>query len=109
MWQEIRSEVVPAVKSRFVWSLTSIIDGIFLIGWAILQYFTDVILNRIPLVGISQLIFLSFQILFAIATLLPVIIFIQKDARIMWKRSEQEIAEVKKGKRVPFRELVKKE
>lgn len=74
-----------------------------------LQYGSDLIFNYFRQAGLSLIVAWGLQIIIAFGTLIPVAIHFQKDVRIMWNRSELEIAETKKGKRVSFRSLVEKE
>jgi len=70
-------------ESRFRWVVTSILDAAFLVLWVVLQWGVNRIKFFFPLVGMDEWIFLVFHILFAVSTLVPIMIFIIKDIWIM--------------------------
>lgn len=80
-------------RPRFLWFLASLIDGLFLAGWAALQWGVDWFLGLILLSGISAGISLMFQVIFAIATIAPVILWIYEDTMKMIRRVRYNILE----------------
>lgn len=97
MWRQLFSELTPILKSRISWVAASIVDTLFLILWALLQYGISRLLQRIELNPFEHIVFLVFQVLFALSTLIVPIIYIIKDARIMYIRAKAEICRAEQG------------
>jgi ABC-type transport system involved in Fe-S cluster assembly fused permease/ATPase subunit len=83
------------VKSEFLifskWFISGLIDSVFLILWVCIQWGAQKIISRLELIGVSQIVFNAFQILFALSTLLPVIIYFYVDTRVMLLRAKKRI------------------
>ena len=69
-----------------------LIDTIFLCFWIAIQYLlNEVLIPKLRISGLDQFVYVSFQIIFAVSTLTPVVLFIYKDLRIMFIRTKIEI------------------
>jgi hypothetical protein len=86
-WKELNDELRIFTK----WFLSGIIDSAFLILWVFVQWGTQRLIANLSLTGIDQWMFLSFQIIFAISTLAPIIIYIYTDIRIMIIKGQRRI------------------
>lgn len=62
-----------------IWMGSSLIDAIFLAGWAILQWGVNRITAYFPLRGIDKWVYITFQVILAASTLVPVICYIGAD------------------------------
>lgn len=86
-WKELKSTL-----SEFsIWAITSIIDGLFIIIWVVIQYGVGRVINALKLDGIDRIVLYIFQFLFAISTLAPVAITIYRDIRIKLLRMKKSI------------------
>ncbi len=86
-WQEVSDEVKVFTR----WFLSGIIDSVFLVLWVFVQWGTQKLIHNLSLSGIDYWMFLSFQVIFAISTLAPVIIYIYTDIRIMIIKGQKRI------------------
>ena len=69
--------------TRVFLSLTSgVINGFFLIIWAVMQWCVSLVINSLQLTGITGFTLTLFQVSFAIATAAPILINIYADIRI---------------------------
>lgn len=55
------------------WVLSSLVDGVFLISWVWVQWLVGQVIGSLPLYGIDDWTLLVVQLLFAIATLVPIV------------------------------------
>ena len=78
----------------FRWLLASLIDAGFLVAWVWLQHTASSYIEGLVLSGIDKGMLVAFQILFAVATLAPVLLYIVKDVTIMAMRTWAEIRAV---------------
>lgn len=96
------NEVATETKMRFTtitkWILSGFIDSIFLVFWVLIQWGTQRVLENLRLVGIDRVVFYVFQVLFALSTLAPVIIFMYSDIATMIIRAKNQIKNEKKRK-----------
>lgn len=82
-WEKLGNDL----KTFTIWFLASLMDSAFLAGWALLQTTVNkYIVLYIQLDGIDKLIFVVFQVIFAISTLIPIIAYITTD---MWRIIQQ--------------------
>jgi len=79
------------LKIFIKWVLASLIDTSFLITWAFIQYYANQLISDLQLSGIDIWVFSAFQAIFAISTLLPVMIYIVKDIYLMYLRARKEV------------------
>lgn len=86
-WQDLGHQL----RTFTIWALSGLIDGGFLVLWAMIQCAVNALLKRFQLSGFDSWVFTIFQVLFSIFTLIPVVIYMYSDARIMWLRAEQRI------------------
>ncbi len=88
-WVEIKSETATFLR----WAISGAIDSVFLIVWVFTQWLTNNIINSLNLSGIDKWVLIIFQVLFAISTLTPVIVYIYADIRIMILRAQRRISQ----------------
>lgn len=86
-WKELGSEL----KTFTIWAISSLIDGVFLAFWVLIQWLVSKVIISLELSGIDQWMLYLFQLLFAISTLVPVIIYIYVDIRVMVLRARRRI------------------
>jgi len=87
-WKELGGQI----QVFFQWGISSIIDSAFLAFWVFLQWFIDVkVIQTYKLSNIDNWVLLAFQIIFAVSTVIPVIIFIYTDIRVMFLRAKRRI------------------
>jgi len=94
-WKELGRQIQIFIQ----WSISSAIDAAFLALWVFFQWLLDVkIIQEYKISNIDLWVLLSFQIIFAISTVIPVMIFIYTDIRIMFIRAKRRIQqEIKVG------------
>ena len=69
-----------------------VVDSIFLSLWVAIQYSVDrFIVKKLGLSGVDQWMLITFQVIFALATLAPVIIYVYVDIRVMIIRAGRQI------------------
>jgi len=72
-----------------VWTLSSIMDSTFLAAWVALQWIVnEYVIKNLGLRGVDYWMLLIFQVIFAISTLIPIIIYIYVDIRVMITRAQ---------------------
>ena len=85
-------ELKDTLRLFTIWTVTSLVDSAFLAVWVAVQWAVN---NKVvtPLMptGIDRLVFTILQVLFAIATLAPIIIIIYRDILIMLLRTNRKI------------------
>jgi hypothetical protein len=86
-WKEFRSELTTFAK----WFLSGLIDSVFLVLWVFVQWGTQRLITNLALFGIDVWVFSLFQILFAVSTVAPVVLYIYADIRIMALRMQRRI------------------
>ena len=84
---EIKTETFTFLR----WIISGVIDSVFLIIWVVSQWGTNSIISNLGLSGIDEWVLITFQILFAVSTLAPVIVYIYVDVRIMILRAQRRI------------------
>jgi ABC-type transport system involved in Fe-S cluster assembly fused permease/ATPase subunit len=84
---EIKTEIFTFLR----WIISGVMDSVFLIIWVVTQWATNNIINNLNLSGIDKWVLITFQILFAVSTLAPVIVYIYVDIRIMILRAQHRI------------------
>ena len=78
-----------------------LIDAAFLVLWLALQYGVDYVIKKLELSGIGYWMLVIFQVVFAISTLVPVIIYIWLDISVMVIRAGKKIKqEFQQGNRL---------
>lgn len=98
-------ELVEHGKPLLIWTLTGLMDSLFLIIWVIAQHITAVIINFFKLTGVDANTLNIFQIMFAASTLIPILIWMVKDIVIILIRSWSEIKQILKQERTKYSSL----
>lgn len=84
------------LKLFATWALTSLLDSAFLVFWVILQFLTNRTVAQFELSGIDVVVFWIFQVVFAISTVAPVLLYVYKDVVVMILQAKHELARAKK-------------
>lgn len=84
-------DLTRSLKVFTIWGLSGIVDSSYLILWVIIQWISNNLIIQFQLTGIDSWVLSAFQILFAISTLLPIIIFIGLDISIMFLQAKRRI------------------
>ena len=84
-WKELKY----TVEIFLIWSITSILDCIFIILWVLVQYFAGKIINNFNLSGIDRINLYIFQFLFALSSVVPVLLTVYRDLTIMVVRTNR--------------------
>ncbi len=89
-------EVGTDLRTFTVWGICGLIDSSFLILWVATQWGTSKVLSQIAIEGIDIAVFYVFQILFALSTLAPVMMYIYGNITIYWIRTKKQIESEKR-------------
>lgn len=80
------------IKTVSIHIFSIVIDSIFLSIWVVLQYgVNQLVLNNFFLSGIDKWMLLSFQIIFSFSTIIPILIFLYVDLRVMLIKAQRQI------------------
>lgn len=93
-WDELITNAITFLK----WALAGLIDGAFLVLWALTQWGVGRLLKMVPLQGIDAVLINVFQALFAAATVAPILFYVYRDITIAWMRTRRSIHK-EQGKR----------
>lgn len=96
-WEE---RIADEFKARITWTISSLLDVVFLAIWVGTQWLVNKFIANLELSGIDEWVLLNFQLLFAISTLVPPVIYIYVDTRIMLLRASRRIQREKELSRV---------
>ena len=87
-WKDLFREL----KVFTIWAVSGLIDSSFLALWVFVQWLVDQkVITKFQLSGTDQWVFSAFQILFAVSTLAPVVIYIYVDLRVMLIHAQKRI------------------
>lgn len=71
-WKDLKTQL----KVYTIWALSGLIDSVFLAFWVFITWFVDEkIISYFQVYGIDKLVLTTFQALFALSTLAPIIIY----------------------------------
>lgn len=83
------------IKERALFFLTLAISGLinalFVVLWVVVQSYASQVVASFTLQGAGAYILLAFQIVFPVATLIPVVMYVYSDIVIMWHRTQERI------------------
>jgi hypothetical protein len=79
------------VRERADHLTTIFLDALFLVAWVALNYGVLLLTARMHLDDIDQYVLQAAQVLFGLATLAPICIWIYRDVRIIAKRAARDI------------------
>lgn len=85
----------PYSPARII--LAELINAFFLVVWVLLQWGLHAFLAQFPLEGLEGMMVSIFKYLFAFATLVPIVVFIYVDTRIIFIRAAHTI-KLEKGR-----------
>lgn len=87
-WEELRNEA----KVYSTWAACSLLEGVFLTTWLFVQWLIGKAVALFELEDvIDRSVLWAFQILFAVSTLVPVVVYIYTDTRILLLRARRRI------------------
>ena len=87
-WKDLSREL----KVFTIWAISGLIDSAFLALWVIVQWLVnEYIITKLNLSFLDQRVLSVFQIVFAVSTLAPVIIYIYTDIRVMIIRAQSRV------------------
>lgn len=87
-WTQLNAQLKILSK----WIISSLIDSGFLAIWVFLQWLVNTkLIANLELSGIDRWVRQVFEVLFAISTLAPVVIYIYVDIRVMLLRARKTI------------------
>lgn len=88
---EVLKEASKEVKIFVKWGVSSLLDGVFIGFWLLIQWVVQRLIESFPPAGIDLWLLRVFQVLFAITTLAPIIGFIYVDIMIMIYRARKHV------------------
>jgi hypothetical protein len=71
--------------------VSTLITSLFLGIWVAVQWGVNYLIGLLQLSGIDSIVLSAFQVIFAVTTLYPIIVFYYVDARIIWIRARKTI------------------
>lgn len=87
-WKDLASELKVFTR----WAISSLIDSAFLAFWVFVQWIaSEKVIASLGLSGVDQWMLAIFQVLFAISTLVPIVVYIYVDIRVMLMRAQRRI------------------
>ena len=86
-WKDLETELKVFAK----WTISGLIDATFLVIWVFVQWLVSKVVVNLQLSGIDIWTLSTFQLLFAISTLTPIVVYIYVDLRIMLLRAQRRI------------------
>lgn len=92
-----KKDIANKVRTLAVHLISILVDGIYLSIWAVIQFLVNNLIIRMELSTKDEFILPVFQWIFFVSTLIPVILFIVRDLRIMIINVGKEIEDAKKS------------
>ena len=71
------------VKFFLIQMASTLITAVFLAVWLVVQYLVNLLLGMLEPMGVDQYVFLGFQGIFAVTTLIPIAVYYYVDIRII--------------------------
>ncbi|MEW6241302.1 MAG: hypothetical protein AB1564_10890 [Chloroflexota bacterium] len=93
-WKNLSKEL----KVFAIWGVSGLIDSAFLVLWVVIQSGANKLIGLFSLEGVDRWMLLAFQIIFALSTLAPIIIYVYADIAIMVIQARQRIRNSSKRK-----------
>lgn len=86
------TELVDTLIEIGSWTLSTVLGAVFLALWIATQWsLNNFIAGPLELTGIDKIVLTIFQVLFALATLAPVVFTIYRNIMVMWLRTKKKI------------------
>lgn len=95
VWKELKNSLTIFL----MWSITSLLDCIFMVLWVLIQFAANRIISNFDLIGIDRISLYIFQLLFAISSVAPIIITVYRDITLMAVRTNRAIRREKTGRK----------
>jgi len=87
-WKDLKDRL----KVFSIQAISSLIDSSFLALWVIVQWaVNEYVVNRLQLADIDKWVLSAFQVVFAVSTLAPIVVYIYVDIRVMVLRAQRRI------------------
>jgi hypothetical protein len=83
--------LINRVKNLGKQIICVVINSVFLSLWVVVQYLVKLLIQKLELSVINRPTLIVFQVIFALSTLAPVILFFYKDLRIIIIRVQRQI------------------
>ncbi len=88
---EATAKLLSRAKGLGLQLAAVIVDAIFLCLWVLVQFVVDIVISWLELSEIGTWVLLVFQGIFAFATLIPVLVWLYVDIRVIIIRAAQRI------------------
>lgn len=89
---EWRKDLKDRLRVFSIQAISSLIDSGFLALWVIVQWaVNEYVVKRLELADIDKWVLSAFQVIFAISTLVPIVVYIYVDTRVMVLRAQRRI------------------
>ena len=97
-WKDLNTQL----KDYTIWALSGVIDSVFLTVWVFTTWFVDEkIVAYFQVYGINKWVLSTFQVLFSLSTLAPVVIYIVSDiSKMVIQARRKLLLELDKAKTV---------
>lgn len=82
--KETLSDKAPAIG----WIVSGLLNGCFVISWLLIQWGVNYVATRYPPKGVDSWMLATFSIVFAVSTLIPIIVFIVQDTYVMIQKAK---------------------
>lgn len=76
-------EIPKRFRIYGIWAASGLIDTIFLVLWVLAQWVASWLISHFELVGVDLVVKSIFQLIFAVSTVVPIVIHTYADIRIM--------------------------
>ncbi len=87
-----REDLKARLKVFGLEAASGLMDSGFLAIWVILQWaVTECVVKRFELSGVDKWMLSAFQVVFAISTLVPIVVYVYLDIRLMVLRAQRRI------------------
>jgi hypothetical protein len=84
MTSEMFQEITGKFRHFILFAITGILDSLYLLIWAFFQWLFEKFLTIFNLSGFDAFFIVVLKILFAISSLVPIVIFMYHDNRKLW-------------------------
>jgi hypothetical protein len=89
--------LLERLKVFLIQILSCLIDSCFLVLWVVIQWGTDYLIKSFKLSHLNMIWFNIFQVILGLSTLVPILMYIYTDIRIMVMSYLKKISELRDG------------
>lgn len=90
-FEHIKFPIKSKAKTALAWATSLLVDSVFLSIWFLAQSIVGRLATSFPAHGTDSYAIASVQVLFAISTIIPIILYIYQDTLIMYYRTKANI------------------